>query len=184
MNENIKSDLQRVVKVTLKGGDVGMTEFDALSTSWLLDHRVAFTDDMLESLKKYNIYNLVYDYLITKEYIDEKLYGDCERIVEYTDYYININDFLNGKEPELYKSYKIPVIYCNWGLVDVMGKSLEDAMKIAIDNTNMLPLPEYPDYMDDSIMVDIDVIEKDINSSKDLTDEDIVILTEFYNQFN
>lgn len=50
--------------------------------------------------------------------------------------------------------YKIPVVYQNWGLVDVEAQSLEKAIEYAENNLYELPLPEDPQYIDDSYEID------------------------------
>lgn len=53
------------------------------------------------------------------------------------------------------KTYKIPVIYSVWGLVEVEAESLAEAIQTAEGGD----LPDKPEYIEDSFEVDIEGIE-------------------------
>lgn len=69
-------------------------------------------------------------------------------------------------------TYKIPVVYQSWGLVDVEAQSLDEAIEYAEDNLNDLPLPDDPQYVEDSYEIDYEGIyahnnEKNYSASYD-----------------
>ena len=47
--------------------------------------------------------------------------------------------------------YKIPCVWQVWGIMKIKAKSLEEAINKA---ENEEPLPEHPEYIDDSFEVD------------------------------
>ena len=52
------------------------------------------------------------------------------------------------------KIFKIPVTYKSWGLIEVEAETLADAYKYAEENINDLPLPQEPEYIDDSYEIE------------------------------
>jgi len=66
------------------------------------------------------------------------------------------------------KKFKIPVTYELYGYVIVEARTLKEAIKYAVDNIDDLPLPDNPEYVDGSFVVeeDFDVV-KCINKKGD-----------------
>lgn len=66
--------------------------------------------------------------------------------------------------------FKIPVNYSVWGIIEVSAETLENAVKYSRANINELPLPEKPEYIEDSYEVeeDDDVIR---SHNKEVCDE-------------
>lgn len=56
------------------------------------------------------------------------------------------------------QTYKIPVVYQMWGLVDVEATSLEEAVKYAKNHIDELPLPKIASYIDESYEIDEEAI--------------------------
>ena len=54
------------------------------------------------------------------------------------------------------KTFKICVVYQNWGWVEVEAEDLESAIEYAKDNIDELPLPDEPEYIDDSYEIDLE----------------------------
>lgn len=48
------------------------------------------------------------------------------------------------------KTWKIPVVWQEWGLMEVVAGSLVEAMEIAKDTGNDIPLPDNGTYLDGS----------------------------------
>ena len=55
-------------------------------------------------------------------------------------------------------TFKIPVEYKVWGLVEVQADSLEEAFTYAINNIDELELPDRPEYVEDSYEIAADNI--------------------------
>lgn len=93
-----------------------------------------------------------------------------------------------GKEAENKKTFKIPVVYQSWGLVEVEAKSLKEAVKYAEDNLAELPLPDEPAYVEDSYEIDYEGIEihnsQNIDVRKEKLDEMIHHINEQRNNEN
>lgn len=51
------------------------------------------------------------------------------------------------------KTFKIPVEYKLWGLVEVEANSLEEAFEYANENISELELPDRPEYVEDSFEI-------------------------------
>ena len=62
------------------------------------------------------------------------------------------------------KTYKIPVIYEMTGEYEIEAESLEEAVRIAIEDK---PVPEDSEYLSDSMFVDKDGINEDDLDDKD-----------------
>ena len=81
------------------------------------------------------------------------------------------------------ETFKIPVVYQSWGLVEVEAKSLQEAVKYAEDNLIELPLPDDPQYVEDSYEIDYEGIaahnnglmkqEEYVNESKEKVETDL-----------
>lgn len=52
-------------------------------------------------------------------------------------------------------TWRIPIVWQNWGFVDVEANTLKEAMEIARDDDGVIPLPE-GDYVDNSWELDCD----------------------------
>lgn len=52
--------------------------------------------------------------------------------------------------------FRIPVNYSVWGIIEVSAETLEDAIKYSRNNIHELPLPERPEYIEDSYEVEED----------------------------
>lgn len=76
----------------------------------------------------------------------------------YEDFCELMVNFFENLDKQL-NVYKIPVVYQNWGLIDVAATSLAEAVKYAENNIDKLPLPENPQYIDESFEIDYDGIE-------------------------
>lgn len=58
------------------------------------------------------------------------------------------------------KTYKVPVVYQSWGIVEVEAESLDD-LKQKLNDPDFIhemPLPYEPDYVEDSYEIDHDSI--------------------------
>lgn len=51
------------------------------------------------------------------------------------------------------KTFKIPVEYKVWGLVEVEANSAEEALEYANKNVDTLSLPDEPEYIESSYVI-------------------------------
>ena len=56
-------------------------------------------------------------------------------------------------------TFRIPVEYRVWGLVDIEANSIEEAFKYAKNNLDELELPDRPEYVEDSFILSVDTVE-------------------------
>lgn len=59
------------------------------------------------------------------------------------------------------KTYKVPVVYQSWGLVEVEAESLDD-LKQKLNDPDFIhemPLPQEPEYVEDSFQIDHESLE-------------------------
>ena len=67
------------------------------------------------------------------------------------------------------KTWKIPVTWEACGFVEIEAKTLEEAIEIARDDEEVIPLPEESDYVDGSWRVteeDVEVIRTVYNDNR------------------
>lgn len=57
-------------------------------------------------------------------------------------------------------TFKIPVEYKVWGLVEVEAENAEQALNYAKYNIVDLPLPNDPEYIEDSYVIAADTVEE------------------------
>lgn len=55
------------------------------------------------------------------------------------------------------KTFKIPVSWEVYGTVEIEANSVEEALQIAIDTQDDLPLPTDGDYIDGSFKIDSEI---------------------------
>lgn len=60
------------------------------------------------------------------------------------------------------KTWNIPITYSVSGMVKIEAETLEDAMRIAKDEDEQIPLPDDADYIDGSWELSFDMDEIDI----------------------
>lgn len=59
------------------------------------------------------------------------------------------------------KTYKVPVTYLSWGLVNVEAESKEDLMNLLKSKSyiDTMPVPVDGEYVDDSYEIDFDSLD-------------------------
>lgn len=60
------------------------------------------------------------------------------------------------------KKYKVPVVFMSWGLVEVEAENKQDLLKKLNDAdfvNEEMPLPDDPEYVEDSFEVDFESLD-------------------------
>ena len=63
------------------------------------------------------------------------------------------------------KTYLVPVVYSMYGRIEIDAESAEDAIMIAENSIDELPLPQDADYLEDSFEIDSEGIVLDENGN-------------------
>lgn len=59
------------------------------------------------------------------------------------------------------KTYKVPVVFTSWGLVEVEAENKEDLLRKLNDYDYVceMPLPDEPEYVEESFEIDFDALD-------------------------